>query len=1071
MIWSERPRSVPPDPAQTPPVNGHTVLPLTRPGGVQAWKIVIPASQSKPNPRTHDGFEWLYVLTGRMRLVLGDQELGMRRELHALAESLHRSGHWLDTVGCNTRQAPSTDQRVYRRPVDSPTSPRHVTYHAAHRVDAQRGAAMPGPLVETKLFPPAPRAGIVARPRVEDRLSRRGRLVLISAPAGFGKTTLLGRWLTGGGARATPGGTVDDTAVAWVSLDEGDRDATSFWTYVVTALDRALPGVGASALPLLAAGQTPTEAVLAVVLNELSVLPGEVTLVLDDYHLADGPGIRPGVSFLLDHLPPQVRLIISTRADPGLPLARLRARGELIEIRAADLRFTLAEAATYLNDVTGLSLTAEDIAALEQRTEGWVAALQLAALSLQGRDDAAGFIAGFAGEDRFVVDYLVEEVLDRQPEPVRRFLLETSILDRLTGPLCDAVTGEPGGKVMLEWLDRANLFLVPLDDQRRWYRYHHLFGDVLRSHLLDERGQAADLHRRASNWHDRAGDPVPAVRHALAAGDIAHAADLVELAVPELRRNRQEATLRRWIDDLPDDVVERRPVLAIEFVGALMASNEFGDVERRLRDIERLLTGRCPGGDSRAAAEQPEVVVVDEGEFARLPAGIELYRAALALIGGDAAGTLEHARLAVGLAPEHDHLTRASADALAGLASWTIGDLESAHRSYTGAADGLRRMGYISDVLGCSITLADIESTQGRLHQAQRTYENALELATGEDLGLRGTRDMYVGLSQIALERNDLAAATEHLRRSDELGEQAGLPQNPYRWRVAMALVREAEGDFEAALGLLAEAERMYVGDFSPNVRPVPALRARILAAHGDVSAALEWARQHGVSVGDDVSYRREYEHVTLARVLLAQHAAEGSQQVLRDVVVLLERVLDAAEDGGRHATVIEVLAVLALAHHAVADDTEAHAALDRALSLAGPEGYVRIFVGEGEPMTALLNDLDRHRPRSAYLRHLLDAASGPHRESTDAPATGGSAPSRAARDGLIEPLSERELDVMRLLASDLDGPSIARELVVSLNTVRTHTKNIYAKLGVNNRRAAVRRAHQLRLLSHTRPN
>jgi LuxR family maltose regulon positive regulatory protein len=891
---------------------------------------------------------------------------------------------------------------------------------------------MTGPLVETKLFSPAPRPGMVARPRLDDRLSHGGRLVLISAPAGFGKTTLVGGWLARTHRRP-------DAAVAWVSLDEGDQEASSFWTYVVTALDRAVPGVGAGALPLLEAGQSSTEAVLVVVLNELSVLPGEVTLVLDDYHLADGPGIRSGMTFFLDRLPPQVRLVITTRADPGLPVARLRARGELVEIRAADLRFTLAETATYLNDATGVPLTAEDIASLEERTEGWVAALQLAALSLQGRGDPAGFIAGFAGDDRFVVDYLVEEVLDRQPEPVRRFLLQTSILDRLTGALCDAVTGEHGGKAMLERLDRANLFLVPLDDQRRWYRYHHLFADVLRSHLLEERGDVSDLHRRAGTWYGEAGEPVPAVRHALAAGDVGRAADLVELAVPELRRNRQEATLRRWIDELPVDVVECRPVLAMGFVGALMAGNEFDDVGRRLDDIERVLNG-----------DNSEIVVVDDRELARVPGCIELYRAGLALIGGDPAGTLPHARLAVDRAPEHDHLTRASADALAGLASWTTGDLDSAHRSYTDAADGLRRVGYLSDVLGCSITLADLEVTQGRLREAHRTYEHALELATG-DPGMRGTRDMYVGLSQIALEQGDFAAATQYLRRSDELGEQFGLPQNPYRWRVAMALLRDAEGDLGAALGLLAEAERVYVGDFAPNVRPVPALRARMQAAHGDVPAAVEWAHRYGVSVHDEASYLREYEHVTLARVLLAQHHADGSKQALLDAVALLERVLAAAEDGGRNGTVIEVLALLALTR----DHGEAQVMLERALDLAEPEGYVRVFAGEGQPIAKLLSAMDRQRPGREYVRRLAQAASG----SQELPKPG-------SRDDLIEPLTERELDVMRLLASDLDGPSIARQLVVSLATVRTHTRNVYAKLGVNNRRAAVRRAHQLKIIT-----
>ena len=333
---------------------------------------------------------------------------------------------------------------------------------------------MTGTLVETKFFLPGARAGQVIRQRLTDRLGGgAGRLVLVSAPAGFGKTTLLGRWL----AEVRAGG----TAAAWVSLDEDDRSPASFWTYVITALDRAVPGVGAGALPVLLAGQAPVESALAAVLNELSVLPGDLALVLDDFHLADGPALRPGLAYFVDRLPPQVRLVISTRADPGLPLARLRARGELTEVRAADLRFTAEEAGDYLAASTGLTLTAANIGALAGRTEGWVAALQLAALSLRGRDDVAGFIDGFAGDDRFVVDYLVEEVLDRQSEPVRRFLVETSVLDRLTAGLCDAVTAGTGSRAMLESLDRANLFLVPLDDRRQWYRYHHLFRDVLRT--------------------------------------------------------------------------------------------------------------------------------------------------------------------------------------------------------------------------------------------------------------------------------------------------------------------------------------------------------------------------------------------------------------------------------------------------------------------------------------------------------------------------------------------------------------------------------------------------------------
>ena len=387
--------------------------------------------------------------------------------------------------------------------------------------------------------------------------------------------------------------------MAWLSLDESDRQPATFWTYVITALQTAVPGVGAGVLPLLQSAQPPIETVLAAVLNELAAVPNDVDLVLDDYHLVDGPDVRDGMAFLLEHLPPHVHLVISSRADPLLPLARLRARGELVEVRAADLRFTPDEVAAYLNDVDRAgSRPRNDIAALEGRTEGWIAALQLAALSMQGRDDIGGFIAGFAGDDRYIVDYLVEEVLQRQTEQVRTFLLRTCLLDRLSGPLCDAVTGEPGGKATLEALDRANLFLVPLDDSRHWYRYHHLFADMLQAHLLDERpDEVTDLHRRASQWYDQNGQPSPAVRHALAAGDVERAADLVELAIPALQRNRQEATIRGWLDVIPDEVVRMRPVLAVGLVGALMAGGEFEGVEERLRDAERWLEPATRDGD------------------------------------------------------------------------------------------------------------------------------------------------------------------------------------------------------------------------------------------------------------------------------------------------------------------------------------------------------------------------------------------------------------------------------------------------------------------------------------------
>jgi LuxR family transcriptional regulator, maltose regulon positive regulatory protein len=914
---------------------------------------------------------------------------------------------------------------------------------------------VPIALLETKLYVPRSRRGLVLRPRLIERLDlgTASTLVLVSAPAGFGKTTLLTEWLA-----ARPAALADERLAAWLSLDRGDNDPASFWAYVIAALRTVASGVGESALALLDAPQPPPiETVLTTLLNDLSAVPGEIVLVLDDYHVIEARDVQDGMAFLLDHLPPWLHVVIAGRADPALPLARMRARGELAEIRAAELRFTANEAAAYLNEMMGLHLTARDVAALEGRTEGWIAALQLAALSIQGRDDVAGFIAGFAGDDRYVVDYLAEEVLARQSDRVQTFLLQTSILGRLSGPLCDAVTGQGGGKGMLEVLDRGNLFLISLDGRRRWYRYHHLFADVLHARLLDEQpGQVPDLHRRASEWYEQNGELSEAVRHALAAVDFERAADLVELAIPAMRRTRQEAKLRGWLEVLPDEVVQVRPVLSVYFAGALLIGGQLEGVERRLRDAERWLD---PATGAREGSQAPsaEMVVADEEEYRRLPAVIEMYRAGQALARGDAPGTVRHAQRAIELALDDDHLCRASTAGLLGLVYWGSGDLEAGHRAYSACVEGLRRAGFVADILGCSIALADIRSTQGRLGESLRTFEQALQLA-GEQGGsvLRGTADMYVGMSEVARERDDLHAATQLLLRSQEPGEQTGLPQNRYRWRVAMARVREAEGDLGGALDLLNEAERLYVSDFFPNVRPVPALRARVWIAQGRLGEALGWAREQGLSVDDDLSYLRELEHITLARVLMARYQDERAERSIHEATRLLERLLSAAEAGGRTGRVIEILVLRALAHQALGDIPAALGSLERAVTLAEPEGYVRVFADEGPAMAALLRAAAKQGTRRDYVRRLLAAASGPEH-------------STPTEQALIEPLSERELDVLRLLGTELDGPAIARELMVSLNTMRTHTKNIYTKLAVTNRRAAVRRATELDLLSRTR--
>jgi LuxR family transcriptional regulator, maltose regulon positive regulatory protein len=912
------------------------------------------------------------------------------------------------------------------------------------------------------LYVPGSRRGLVPRPRLSERLDRgaASKLMLVSAPAGFGKTTLLAEWLVAG-----PPAPTNEGSAAWLSLDQGDNDPASFWTYVIAALRTVAPGVGASVLTLLQEPQpSPIQTVLATLLNDLSAIANDVVLVLDDYHVIDARDVHDGMAFLLEHLPPQIHLVIASRADPALPLARLRGRGELVEIRAADLRFTPDEAAAYLNEVMGLQLRAQDVTALEGRTEGWIAALQLAALSMQGRDDVAGFIAGFAGDDRYIVDYLVEEVLQRQPEHVRSFLLQTSILDRLSGSLCDAVTGQDGGKAKLAALERGNLFLVPLDDRRRWYRYHQLFADVLQAHLLDEQpDDVPDLHRRASAWYEENGEPSESIHHALATEDFARAADLLERAIPAMRRSRQQRAVRGWIEALPDELVRVRPVLSVGYAGALLVDGEIEGVEDRLRDAEQRLNTATGQGTPDGHMSSAEMVAVDDEEFRRLPGVIEVYRAALAQVRGEVLDTVRHARRALELSPHEEHLVRASAAGFLGLASWASGDLADAHREYAECVAGLKLVGYDSDALGCAIALGDIRVAQGRLGEAMRTYQQALQRAPEQDGSvLRGTADMYVGMSQLHRERGDLPAATADLLRSQELGEHTGSPQNPYRWRVAMARVREAQGCLDGALDLLNEAERLYVSDFFPNVRPVPALRARVWVAQGRWGEARSWVRERGLSATDDLSYLREFEHITLSRVLLARHTEEHSEGSMYEATRLLDRLLSMAEEGGRTGSVIEILVLQALAHQTQGDLPAALAPLTRAVTLAEPEGYVRVFVDEGPPMAALLRAAAReaHGEQKgiapSYLRRLLAAVNN----------TAGNAP---ASQGLIEPLSERELDVLRLLGTDLDGPDIARELIVSLSTVRTHTQNIYAKLGVNNRRAAVRQAEQLNLFSRTR--
>jgi LuxR family maltose regulon positive regulatory protein len=929
---------------------------------------------------------------------------------------------------------------------------------------------MPEPLLLTKLYIPPPRPKVVLRPRLIERLNEglQNKLTLISASAGFGKTTLVSEWVA-----------VCERPVAWLSLDEGDSDPTRFLTYLVAALQTIMANIGEGVLGVLRSLQPPsTESILTALLNEITTIPDHFVLVLDDYHLIDARPVDYALTFLLEHLPPQMHLVIATREDPHLPLARLRARGKLTELRAADLRFTPSETAEFLNQMMGLNLSEEDIAALETRAEGWIAGLQLAALSMQGNQDVSGFIREFAGDHRYIVDYLVEEVLQSQPEPIRRFLLQTAILDRLNGSLCDAVTGYAEGSARLEALQRGNFFIIPLDDKRNWYRYHRLFADVLRMHLMAEQpDQVSALHRRASEWYEHNGSLDNAIRHALAAEDFTRAADLIELVFPGMNRSRQFTTLLGWLKALPDELVRLRPVLSTEYALVSMSCGELGGVEPRLRDAERWLemisaTGEHP--ESPAA----EMVVVDKEEFRRVPGMIPLIRAAQALARNDMPETLKNARRVLDLALENDYLMLGGAASQMGLVAWASGDLDTARQMTADGMANVWKAGYISPAIGGAIVLADIQIAQGCLHEAMTTYERGLQWALAPVAPARavpGAADMYVGMSNLHYEHNDLNTAMQNLLTSQALGELAGLQQNPYRWRAAMARIRIVQGDLDGALDLLEQAERLYDGAFSPNVRPVAARKTRVWVAQGRLGEALGWAREQGLSVENELSYLREFDHITLARVLLARYQSDHAEGSIAGVMGLLERLLKAAEEGGRQGSVIEILLLQAMAYHAQADLPAALLPLQQALALAEPEGYVRMFLDEGSNMLQLLRQASAREIMPGYTNKLLAAFEAEQRpvlaaspaKSEDKPALAPVLPQAGHRDGepLIEPLSQRELKILQLIAQGLSNREISERLFLALDTIKGHNRKIFDKLQVQSRTEAIARARESGLL------
>lgn len=915
-------------------------------------------------------------------------------------------------------------------------------------------------LLATKLFTPPVADVIVRRPRLLERMRHgtRGPLTLVSAPAGFGKTTLVSAW-----AREA------NLPVAWLSLDEHDRDPADVLAYLVAALHEVtgdlLDGVLAAT-----SGPQPTTAstLLPRLVNLLAALDHDVALVLDDYHAVDAHEVDDALGFLLQRLPPRVHLVMTTREDPDLPLARLRARGHLTELRAADLRFTPDEATAFLNDQMGLSLGVQDIEALDARTEGWIAGLQLAALSLRGREDVAAFVRAFAGDHRFVVDYLVDEVLRRQPDEVRRFLLDTSLLDRFTAPLCEAVTGTERSGRLLQELERANLFLVPLDDRRGWFRYHHLFAEMLRTHLDSEQpARIVEVRSRASVWFEVQGDPDEAVRYAHDAGDLERVADLIERFGRAVRSAYRPATVLAWLARLPDATIRARPLLSVEYA---RAANDLGDLEeaeRRLQDAEA-----AGLDDDRAVA-----------------AGVATARAYLAQSRADLDATAQHARRALELLPEDDLFERGVVACVLGLAEWTRGRLDAGHGKFR---DGLASMARGGAHLGLSpvYVLADMRVAQGRLSDADRAYRDALEGAgDGSDDGggppPLAAANLWLGRSAIARERGETAVADELLARSERLGQRATESDAEHRWPRARARRAEDAGDLAAAVRQLDAAEQAWHPTPIPDVRPIAAQRALIHLRQGRSDLAERWATSRGLTPDRDADYLSEYELALLARMALARFRRDGDANDLDEAHGIVTRLLALAEEQARIASTAELSILEALVLAAVGDVDAAGEALERALRLAAPERRVRIFTVEGDELERLLKKVASRRPLPPFAgvvaaalraRKTQPPSSGaddaPPRDDPDrtndvartarVPRTSATVP---AEQPLLDPLTDRELEVLRLIAEGLSNREIADRLYRALPTVKGYTREIFAKLQVHRRTEAVARARDLGLL------
>jgi LuxR family transcriptional regulator, maltose regulon positive regulatory protein len=886
-------------------------------------------------------------------------------------------------------------------------------------------------LLRTKFYIPPVRPNQVYRPRlsslIEAGLDR--ALILVSAPAGYGKTTLVSSWLK---AKNIPS--------AWLSLDEGDNDPVRFLQYLLASLVPIAPGIEADMAGMLQGIQpSQFESVINLLANELASCSAPFVLVLDDFHVIRSEMIHKMLMYLLEHMPPQMHLALLTRTDPALPLSRLRVRGQLLDIRAEQLRFSQAEIAAFLNEVMGLTLSATDLSAMETRTEGWIAGLQLAALSMQACQDIHAFVLAFTGSHHYVMDYLVDEVLKLQPKKVGDFLLQTSILDRLSGALCEAVVDDAAGPVdgqeMLETLEEMNLFVIPLDDERHWYRYHHLFADVLRKRLEHQsQPLLPELHRRASQWYEQNGFISESIQKAITAGDQDRAAQLIEQNGCFLLMSGEVATLLGWADAI-EFQSEARPWLAIQKAWALALIGDLERVEPTLQAPEKLLAPLDPTDEVRT-----------------MQGTIAAARSQCANLRGDTHLAAKYAHQALQLLPDCSSIAqsiRSVATSILGDASWYNGDLEEAKHAYAEAIRIGKEAGNLHTVIIASLSIADIFMVQGQLHRAADLYAQCLQMAVRPD-GQRSplAANILVSMARLYYEWNRLDDAGQYIHQSIDLSRQWGdIGMQAYA-HVLRARLEQARGHPEHAGEAIREVERL-IGEYPDSSylsNQLKSVLARIWLAQGDLEIPSRYVQAKGLNIQDEIPYQREIDYDLLLRLLLARGDYEAALH-------LSDRFLQQASKLGQLGLKIEALILRALALQGNKDNEQALAVFEEALTLAQPEGYFRSFLDQGEAMTRLLCLAQSRQVGNGYAAVLL---SGIEKSS------GMTQPSMRL---LVEPLTTREVEVLKFISAGSSNQDIAAQLVISIATVKRHISNIYAKLGVESRTQAIAIGKELKIL------